>query len=456
MMNVKTRFKTKVWSNYGDSYRQLVKLGLPVLVTQLGIIVVSFADTMMVGSYGTPELAAAAFVNSLFLIPIVMQIGFAQGLTPLVGALFSRGESRHAGRTMRGALQMNIAVSAFFTLLMGGMYFFLDRFGQPVELLPLIRSYYLIVLFSLLPLSLFNVLQQTCNGITDTATPMWFILGQNALNILGNWLLIFGAGGFPELGLTGAGLSTLFARVVSVVAFIFVFLRAKRYRPYLEGSRDGSRLGELRRKVWITSYPVMAQSGIECAMWSLGATVCGWFGAIQLAGYQIVTTLSQLGFMTYISFGTAVSVLVANHTGIGDMLGVRKTTSAGLHLNLILAVIASAIFYFGGHGLLRAFTPDEEVIASGMTLLLPLVLYQFFDAIQLTYCNAIRGTSRVKPLLWISITCYIVLGVPVLLLFAKVLDLGNLGVYYSFDAALFAASIMASLIFYRTLRSLRS
>lgn len=88
-----------------------------------------------------------------------------------------------------------------------------------------------------------------------------------------------------------------------------------------------------------------------------------------------------------------------------------------------------------------------------MTLLLPLVLYQFFDAIQLTYCNAIRGTSRVKPLLWISVTCYIVLGVPLLLFFAKVLDLGNLGVYYSFDAALFAASVMASLIFYRTLRT---
>ena len=128
---------TNIWNLYKEEYKSLIRLGLPVLVTQVGIIVVSFADTMMVGAYGVDELAAAAFVNSLFIIPIVMQLGFAQGLTPLVGSLFGKGEKEEAGHTLHGGLQINMAVSAGLTAIMAILYFFLDRFGQPEELMPL-------------------------------------------------------------------------------------------------------------------------------------------------------------------------------------------------------------------------------------------------------------------------------------------------------------------------------
>lgn len=148
--------KAGFWKAYKAEYKNLMRLGLPVLVTQLGIIVVSFADTMMVGAYGTDELAAAAFVNSLFMITVVMQIGFAAGVTPLVGTLYSRGEHHEVGRTLRGGLQMNILVSAMFTIAMGTLYFFLDQFGQPEELLPLIKEYYLIVLATLIPMADLN------------------------------------------------------------------------------------------------------------------------------------------------------------------------------------------------------------------------------------------------------------------------------------------------------------
>ena len=135
--------KAGFWKAYKTEYKNLWRLGLPVLITQVGIIVVSFADTMMVGAYGTNELAAAAFVNSIFLVAIVMQIGFAAGMTPLIGALYSRKENNEVGVTLRGGLQINIFVSLAFTAIMASLYFFLDRFGQPEELLPLIRRYYL-------------------------------------------------------------------------------------------------------------------------------------------------------------------------------------------------------------------------------------------------------------------------------------------------------------------------
>lgn len=435
-------------------YSALFRLGIPVLVTQLGVIIVSFADTMMVGAYGVDQLAAAAFVNSLFFIPTVMQFGFAGGLTPLIGALYSRGDHKNTGRMLRAGMQANIFLSLGLTSIMGVIYFFLDRFGQPEEVLPLVRSYYLIILSSLVPMAIFNAFQQTCNGINDTSLPMWMILGTNVINIIGNYLLIFGKFGCPELGLDGAGVSTIVARYLSAIALVAIFLHKKGYKIYMPGFYSRFSLGALRMKVWKTSYPVMIQHGIECGLWSLGAVVCGWFGKVQIAAFQVVNTMSQLGFMTFISFGVATSIRVANYTGINDFAGVRRATTAGLHINLVLATIASAIFLFGGAHLIHLFSPDADVIASGVTLIVPLVVYQFMDATQLTYINSIRGTSHVKPLLWISIAAYIIIGTPAMLWLAKGLDLGNIGVYWSFNIALLAAAILAVTVYHHLLRRL--
>lgn len=441
-----------MWLRYRSYYGALLRLGLPVLVTQIGIILVSFADTMMVGRYGVDELAAAAFVNSLFVVPVVMQIGFAGGITPLIGALFSRGKQRETGRTLRAGVEMNVAVSLTFTVIMGGLYFFLDRFGQPAELLPLIRTYYLILLPSLLPLALFNVFQQTSNGVTDTAMPMWLILLSNVINIIGNYLLIFGKFGFPELGLAGAGVSTLTARVVSTILIIVIYRLAARYRPYMQYFGDRSDRRALRREVWQTSYPVMIQSGIECSLWSIGAVVCGWFGKVQIAAYQVVNTIAQLGYMIYMSFGIALSVKVANFTGVKDVTAIRRVTMAGVHLILGLATLASIFFLLCTHDLIGFFATDPDVIAAGASLVIPLVLYQYGDAVQITYCNALRGTSRVKPLLWIALIGYWGIGIPVLFLMAETWPGGAAGVYTSFFFALASAGIMACTIFYRTLR----
>ncbi len=433
----------------GSEYRSLLRLGAPVFVTQLGIILVNFADTMMIGAYGdrVSGLAAAAFVNSLFMVPFVMLLGFAAGTTPLIGALFSRKADFELGRTGRAAMQVNILVAAIFTAIMAILYFFIDRFGQPEELLPVIRPYYLLMLANLVPTAIFNCCQQISNGTTDTATPMWVILGANLLNVIGNYILIFGHFGAPELGLTGAGLSTVGARIAGAIVMLALVRGMRRFRPYREGLRTPGTPAETRRKVWVTSYPVMIQSGVECFLWTFGAIVSGWYGKVQLASYQVVNTVAQLGFMIFMSFGVAISIRVANFTGLGDRRRVRRIAAAGLHLNLLLATAASLCFYFFGHDMARWFTGDEAVLAGAGLLIAPLILYQYGDAIQLTFANALRGTSHVKPLLWISLTAYCAVGIPLLLWLAVGLDMKNVGVYYSFTGALFAAAVMLYIAF---------
>lgn len=439
---------------YLSTYKSLLKIGFPVLITQLGVIIVSFADTMMVGAYGLNELAASAFVNSLFLIAVVMLLGLAGGVTPIIGALYGKGKHEEGGRMLRASLIVNIAVAFVFIIIMGVIFFFLRHFGQDEEILPISEEYYLIILPSLIPMAVFNCFQQTSNGVTDTATPMWIILGADCLNVFGNYLLIFGKWGFPELGLAGAGWSTLFARSMAAAGIVVVYAFKEKYRIYWHHLLKDHSGRKRRLEAWTTSYPLMVQSGVECGLWSFGAVASGWFGKVELAAYQVMNTIGQLGFMTYMSFGWATSIKVANYTGVNDFSSVRLVTKAGLHLVLLLATLASLAFLLFTDEMVHFFTPENDVVAYAVLMIIPLVLYQYCDGIQLTYVNALRGTSKVKPLMWISIVSYIVVGISSLLLLAVTFDLQTVGVYYSFSAALLTAAILLVITFRKTVSGL--
>ena len=436
-----------------SEYRALARLGFPVLITQLGIITVSFADTMMVGAYGTNELGAAAFVNNLFLVPIVALIGFSTGMTPIVGALFGKKLMRDSGTSLRAGLVLNIAMALLFTIVMGIIYFFLPYFGQPEELLPLIKPYYLIILSSVLFNAVFTCCQNASNGMTDTAMPMWIMIGGNALNVVGNYVLIFGKFGFPEMGLAGAGISTAASRVLMAMAILAGLGSRGRYKELRIGMKRRPESG-IYHNVWSISYPIMILNGVECLLWALGAVVCGWFGTPQLASYQIANIVGQFGFMIYISVGVAVTVRVANFTGVKDTPAILMSAKAGKHLMFILATLASITFIFLGRHLFSLFTQDEEVIRAGLPLVVPLILYQYFDALQVNYGGALRGTGEVKPLILVAVVSYIIVGAGSLFLMATGFDMGNVGVYYSFSLTLLCAAIMLAYYFRRALRNI--
>ena len=208
-------------------YKALWKLGLPIIIGQLGIIVLGFADTLMIGHYGTHELAAASFVNNLFNLAIIFATGFSYGLTPIVGSLFGKNDYQAIGRVLKNSLLANGVMGILLTLIMGALYINLHHMGQPEELLPFIRPYYLILLVSLVFVLLFYGFKQFDDSITDTQTSMWILIIGNAINILGNWVLIYGHFGLPDMGLLGAGIATLFSRILMPIIFLVLFLKHK-------------------------------------------------------------------------------------------------------------------------------------------------------------------------------------------------------------------------------------
>ena len=425
---------------------------MPILIGQLGMIVVAFADNIMVGRYSTEALASASFVNNVFNVANFACMGFTYGLTPLIGALFTQKRFNTIGTMIRTGIWLNLAFTLLVTAIMTGIWLNLDRLGQPQELLPLIRPYYIIVLAGLLPIAIFNVFAQWLFAINRTRLPMWIVLGSNAVNILGNYLLIYGHGGFPEMGLMGAGISTLTARILCPLIVIAIFCLRKEFHEYFIGFKEGSMTRRMALQVNRTTWPVAMQMTFESGSFTFAAVMSGWLGAISLAAFQIIVITGTLGFCIYYSMGNAVSVLVANSAGLGDRHEMRRVAFAGYHIILTLASISSLIFIFFERDMIHAFTEDPRVIEATVALIVPLVIYQLGDATQINFANALRGTSHVMPMIWIAFVSYIVIGIPVTYILGFPLGMGTYGIILSFSVSLFLAAALFLYFFMRSTR----
>lgn len=439
--------------SYKRHYKELIYLGVPIMVGQLGSIILGFADTMMIGHHSAAELSAAGFVNTLFNLAIIFGLGFSYGLTPIVGALYGRGEEEEAGGKLKNSLLANLLIAVFLCIVMGILYLNLDKLGQPEELLPFIKPYYLILWASLPLIMLFNAFKQFADGITDTQTPMWILLGGNVLNIVGNYLLIYGTFGFPELGLLGGGLSTLFARLMMLVVFIGIFFLSPKYKTFLRGFRRSYANRADFRQLNKLGWPIALQMGMETASFSLCAIMLGWLGETPLAAHQIMNTITTLCFMIYYGMGAAIAVRVSYFRGQEDMPNLRRSAYAGFHLILVWGLFLCTIVFCIRHQLGSWYTDSEEVRQLVAVLVIPMLAYQFGDGLQIAFANALRGLADVKPMMYIAFVAYIILSLPTSYIFGFLLDWGTVGIWMGFPVGLTSAGIAFYLRFRQQTRT---
>ena len=372
----------------GQHYRTLLSIGIPIMIGQMGMIVLSFADTMMVGHHSTTELGAASFVNNIMNLAIITGTGFSYGLTPIVGALFGRGEHAGAGQALRCSLLTNTLAAVAMMAVLLVLFFNLGNIGQPAELLGYMRPYYM-VLFASLPF-----------------------------------------------------VSTLLSRIIMVVIFAAVFLRARRFASYREGF---FRLGwsrDLLRRLGSLGTPIALEMGMETASFSLSIIMVGWLGTIALASHQVMSTISQFTFMVYYGLGAAVAVRTSYFHGQHDVQNVRHTVTAGLRLMVMLEVVLGGIIFLLRNHIGGWFTDSAEVSAGVLSLLVPFFIYQFGDGMQINYANALRGIADVKPLMLIAFIAFFVISLPVGYLCGFVLDYGLMGVWMAFPFGLTSAGVM--------------
>lgn len=444
------------FNQYKDHYSSLIKLGVPIVIGQLGVVLVGLADNMMVGQYATLDLAAASFVNSVFNIPIIFGMGFSYGLTPLIGQNFGRGDKSGVGRLLRNSLLVNLCVGLLLTAVMGGLWLNLDKMGQPEEILPLIRPYFLLQMASLVFVMMFNSFKQFADGITDTQTPMWIMLSTNVLNIIGNYILIYGKLGIPPMGVVGAGISTLIARILMFVLFAILFYRHSRYRHYYTGYKQSRYNKQDILVLNKMGLMVGLQMGLETALFSISGIMVGWLGSVALAAHQVVVSISTLGFMVYYGVGAAISVRVSNFYGKGDLLNARKAVTAGFHLILCLAVCASIFFLVTRTTIGYAFVNSEEVVNLVSVLMIIMLFYQFGDPLQITYANALRGIADVTPMAILSFIGYFVIALPICYILGFWFKWGIVGIWIGYPIGLTLTGLMLCARFYYSLRKLKA
>ena len=418
------------------------------MMGQMSTILMGLADTLMVGHYGKDELAAAGFVNNTLSLLLVAGMGFSYGLTPVVGALLGEGKVHDIAGKLRNGLFACSAVGLLLMFLAGLLWMGLPWLGQPEELLPLMRPYLLILLLSLLPQMLFNAYKQFSDGVQDTSMPMWIMLVSNVFNVVGNWMLIFGHCGLPEMGLLGAGIATLLSRLLQLALMAGAFHLTTRYEPYRHDFPQ-SHLGradqfELHRLGW----PVALQMGMEAASFSLSAVYVGWLGANALAAHQIVITISQFFFMLYYGLSAAVAVRVSFYRGAGELEQTRKVAASGVHLCWFIALCQGIPLFLLRDKVGFLFTPSQDVAALVALIIVPFLIFQFGDALQSTYANALRGLARVKAMVWIAFFAYIVVSLPLGYLFGFVCGWGLVGIWMAFPFGL----TTAGLLYYREFR----
>lgn len=423
---------TGLIGKYGSNYKSLLKLAIPIIIGQLGGIITGLADTIMVGQHSTAELAASSFVNNVLNTFIIFGTGFSFALTPLVGENIARDKKYVVSAWLKNGIVANLILALVLVAILTVIYFNVEHFGQPSELLPLIKPYFVVSMISIIFIMLANSFRQFVEGITNPSVSMWILVTGNMLNILGNYLLIYGKWGLPEMGLMGAGYSTLISRIFMFVMFVLVFLLRPSYKAYRKGFMRMWVLPNRLIRVTKLGVPIAFQQGLEAATFSLTAIMVGWLGSTELAAHQVVISISTISFTTYLGLGSATAIRTSFFKGAKDWNQVRKTTVAGLHLGVIVSTLTCLALFIFRNDVSFIFSSDPK-IATIVVMLLPiLMLYQYVDGAQIVLANALRGLSDVKPIMWISFITNFLIAIPAGYLLGFPFGMGIRGVWLAY------------------------
>lgn len=429
--------------------REILRIGLPIMLGQACVIILAFADNIMIGWHSVDELAASSFVNNVMNLFILTELGFAAGMTPMIGADNGTGNIKGIGITVKNGLVTNGIIGGISIILLTIIYFCLDHFGQAPELMPYIKPYFGIIGISTLFALGFNVLKQFTDGICRPMISMTLLMIGNLLNIFGNWVLIYGKLGFPEMGLTGAGISTLVSRALILLVFVVFIFKSKKMNEYARAIKEALLSRGEMKTVFKMGYPVGIQMALESSTFTFAAVMAGWLGVIQLAAHQVVITISQLFFLMMQGLSFAVSILVSNAFGRKDLGSVREYARKGYFMTLGISATLSVLLYCFRYQAARIFTDSPEVSAMAVSLFFLLFAYQFGDGLQLCFANVLRGIQDVRPIMYAAFVSYYLIAIPSAYVLGFKTSLGIHGIWLGFPIGL----TLAGIFFYARYRS---
>jgi MATE family multidrug resistance protein len=434
---------------YRKHYRENLKLAIPVAISQLGHTLVHTADSVIVGHFaGTTALAAVSLVNSIFMIILVLGIGIASGLTPLIAQENGRRNYDECGKLFANSLLINfIAGIVLFT----GIYFctllIIDHLNQSPEVVRLAKPYLFLLGISIIPLMVFNTFKQFAEGLGLTKQAMMVSIWGNVLNICLGIIFVKGLFGITPMGVIGVGWSTFIDRfLMASVMAIYVF-RSKYFKIYLKSFLFKNISSNYSRRIFNIGIPVAMQYTFEISAFSGAAILIGSIGAVEQAAHQIAINLASITYMVSTGIAAAATIKSGNNYGARNYTGLRTSAISSYHIVLVFMIITATGFILGHSTLPWLYTSDQNVISIAAQLLIIAGLFQLFDGTQVVGLGVLRGMGDVKIPTYATFLAYWVIGIPVAYLLGVYYNLGVNGVWYGLTLGLLIASILLFLRF---------
>ncbi len=452
-------------SQYTSEFKYNWKLAAPVMLGMLGHTFVSFVDNIMVGQIGTAELAAVSLGNSFMFIAMSIGIGFSTAITPLIAEADSSNNLQQA----RSAFKHGLFLCTVLGILMFLVVFFskplMHLMQQPEEVVALAIPYLDLVAFSLIPLIVFQAIKQFSDGMSMTKYPMHATLLANIINIILNYLLIFGKFGFPELGIVGAAYGTLVSRIIMVI-YLWLVLRFKERSGRIVKGIQFFVLDILmiRKIINLGSLSAM-QMFFEVAIFTAAIWLSGLLGKNPQAANQIALNLSSMTFMVAMGLSVASMIRVGNQKGLQNFKELRRIAFSLFLLGTLLATFFALIFFIFHKSLPNIyvdlndsvnFNDNMEVLSIASNLLLAAAFFQISDSIQVVVLGALRGLQDVKIPTILTFISYWIVGFPVSYFLGKEDMYGSFGIWLGLLAGLTTASILLFIRFnFLTLKLIR-
>lgn len=421
--------------------RPTLALALPIMAGMVSQMLMGLADTIMVGRVGVVPLAAASFVNAVGHLPLVFGMGLLSCIAVLTSQAYGARKPAEAGEVLRHGLLMSAAMGLLAVLSMFALHPFLDRLGQPPEVVAAAGKYLLIFGASLLPALFAHGGKQFSDSLNHPWWPTFVMLGGVLLNVFLNWILIYGNWGAPALGLEGAGWATLIARTVMALVMIVYVLRAPAMRAFHPPRWRTAFSGERFRQMFHVGWPVGVQHFFEVSAFAAGAVMMGWISADAIAAHQIAISCAAMTFMSALGIGAAACIRVGHAYGARQFLRTRRIGFSAVTLAATLMAAFGVMFALAGKPIAGLFIESPTVIALTAQLLIVAAVFQIADGVQVTALSALRGLSDVRVPAVIAVVAYWFVALPVGYGLAFRAKLGAVGMWIGLASGLSAAAI---------------
>lgn len=440
---------TRLYTKYKPYYSDNLRLAMPIVVSQLGHTLVHLADSVIVGHFaGTIQLAAVSLVNSLFMLILVLGMGIAYGLTPLIAQENGRKNYVECGRLLSNSLIIN-----FFTsiLLYGfvhlGTLLVIDHIGQSPEVVAYAKPYLGYLGISIIPLMIFQTFKQFAEGLGFTKQAMFVSIWGNLLNIILGIIFVKGMFGIAPMGVKGVGLSTLIDRTLMAVVMSIYVLRSKHFKQYIQSFRINFIDKVRSRKIVKIGAPVALQYSFEISAFSGAAILIGTIGAVEQAAHQVAINLAAVTYMMASGIASAATIKTGNNFGMRNFSDLRKSAIASYHVILLFMSITAILFILANNFLPYIYTEDIAVINIAAQLLIIAGFFQLFDGTQVVGLGVLRGIGDVNIPTLITFVAYWIIGIPLGYVLGIVLGFGVNGIWYGLTFGLLSASTLLFLRF---------